>query len=193
MKALAALRIGPASQVTPNQAGPVGSPERMDWLRARPRPTVITGRCQGCGKQLADGEPLVKCGPRRFICAKCSNAEHPLRCWNCRRTVTGQFGFRTRYCSKSAMMCFDCRGRSRQKGLPAKCCGCLETIPADEALVVVNRRRICRTCADATRPFHCKRCHRITTGEYVYLHVYVGNQRNPVCGQCSAEIEAARA
>ena len=174
----------------PAQAGPVGSAARMDWLRARPRPAVILGRCQACHEQLVTGEPLVKCGRRRYICGNCSNANRPFKCRECRQTVTGWFGFRVSYPPKSAVICVRCYGKSTRQGLPDRCCGCLKAIPAGAPLVVINRRRICRTCADADRPFHCKRCHRVTTNEHVYLHTYAGKQRNPVCGECSVEIEA---
>ena len=172
------------------QTGSVASAARMRWLRGQSNRVGILGRCQACHEQLVTGEPLVRCGPRRYICGNCSNANRPFTCRNCRQVITGWFGFRVSFPPKSAVICVSCRGKSSRKGLPDRCCGCRRTIPAGAALVVINRRRICRQCADAIRPFYCKRCRRTTTGEFVYLHAYVGNQRNPVCGECSAELEA---
>ena len=183
---------GLMSTEPPSQTGRVGSAARMEWLRGLASRVVPHSRCQGCGKRLEDGEPVVRCGRRKFVCAACSNAEQPLKCRKCRHVVTGLYGYRVRYAPKSGIICADCREKSALKGLPSRCRGCLREIAAGEPLVYCRwQRYICSSCADALQSTYCKGCHRTVVGEYVYLHRYAGNQRNPVCGQCSADILAA--
>lgn len=176
---------------SPSKASRGASVARMAYLNAKSLKIARHGRCVGCRKKLEDHEPLVHCGRRKFLCAPCSNAQRPLRCCNCRRAVADMFGFRVQYTDKSALICANCRDTSKRKGLPYRCNGCLQEIAAGEPLVYcATRRYVCAPCAGAKRPVHCKGCHRTITGEYVYLHKYAGNQRNPVCEWCSTDIKA---
>ena len=178
------------SMEPPSQTERVGTTARMEWLRGLASRVGLRGRCQGCRKRLEDGEPVVRCGRRKFVCASCSDAERPLKCRNCRRAVTDMYAYKVKYTAKSGIICSNCREKSTLKGLPANCCGCLNEIPAGEPLVYCGRLRyICASCADAKRPTYCKGCHKTVVGSYVYLHTYAGNQRNTICGQCSADIE----
>ena len=178
------------SMEPPSQTGRVASAARMESLRVLASKVNIRGRCQGCRKRLEDGEPIVHCGRRKFVCASCSDAKRSLTCRNCRLTITGLFVYRVRYSDKSAVMCADCLDKSTLVRLPSVCRGCLNEIPAGEPLVYCGRLRyICVSCADAKRSTYCKGCHKMVVGSYVYLHTYAGNKRNTVCGQCSIDIE----
>ena len=167
------------------------SADRMAYLRKKASKTIRRGRCVGCREHLKDGVPLVVCGPRRFICAGCSNAKRPATCRCCRRRVTDMFFYRVKYADKPGLICAGCREKSRLEGVHVICSGCLSEIPAGEPLVHCGIMRcVCARCAAATRPFYCKGCHRTLAGVFVYLHLYAGNQRNPVCEWCSIDIKA---
>ena len=174
-------------------SGPGASAAQMHLIRRRVRYDNVRGRCQGCRKPLETGEPVVRCGPRSFICDKCSDAGQPLRCRNCRRVVTEMFGYRVKYGVKSAIICSNCRDRSKLAGLPATCRGCHREIAAGEPLVYCGYMRyICRACADATTPNFCIKCKLTVTGQYIYLNYYVG-QRHALCLGCSMAVERQEA
>ncbi len=147
------------------------SAARMAYLRKKASKTIRRGRCVGCREYIKDDKPIVVCGPRRFLCADCSDSKRPMKCRNCRRVVAGMFGYRVRYDRKSALICADCHEVSKLEGLPSFCRGCLQEIPAGKPLVYCGVRRfVCGPCAGAARPVYCKGCHRTITGSFVYLY-----------------------
>ena len=166
------------------------SAARMAYIQGLASKAVRRGRCVGCREYLKDGVPVVCCGPRRFLCADCSNAKRPATCRCCRRRVTDMFFYRVKYTDKPGLICADCREKSKLEGVSSVCRGCLSEIPAGDALVYCGILRcVCAQCAAATRPFYCKGCHRTLAGVFAYLHLYAGNQRNVVCEWCSTDIE----
>ena len=163
---------------------------RMAELRELSKKVVRRGKCVGCREHVKDGEPIVVCGPRRFLCADCSDVKRPFTCRNCRRVIVGTFAYRVRYPPKSALICADCRNVSKQEGLPSRCRGCLQEIAAGKPLVYCSWcRHVCVPCASAARPVYCNGCHRTIKDDYMHLIKYGGNQRNTVCRWCWADVK----
>lgn len=170
-------------------SGTGASAAHMRLIQRRVKYDNVRGRCQGCRKPLETGEPVVRCGRRSFVCAKCSDAEQPFRCRNCRRVMTETFVYRVKFAVKSAIICSKCRDKSKLPGLPVPCRGCHREIAAGEPLVYCSYMRyICRECANATVPNLCVKCGLTVTGQYIYLNHYAG-QRHPLCLGCSIDVE----
>ena len=164
---------------------------RMAYLRKKASKTIRLARCVGCREHVQDGEPIVHCGRRKFLCAPCSNAKRSATCRCCRHKVSDMFFYRVKFSDKAGLICANCREKSNLEGVPSNCRGCLQEIPAGEPLVYCGILRcVCVACAEAARPVYCKGCHRTLTGVYVYLHRYAGATRNTVCEWCLADIKA---
>ena len=64
--------------------------------------------CAGCRKPIRNGEPVVRCAPRRMICADCADAKRPVTCQKCHRTHSGEYSYLHGYNGTRRSVCYTC-------------------------------------------------------------------------------------